>query len=129
MLKNVAKHYIPLLRYSLHIWSKGDPFNREALKKGFLEHNQYIKNVVPKEKLLVFHPKDGWEPLCKFLGKPVPEGPFPKVNVGNGVALAHEGIYARERFEVVGKKMLKVVVPVGVAALAMWAYGWRNGMW
>jgi hypothetical protein len=23
---------------------------------------------------------DGWEPLCKFLNKPVPEKPFPRVN-------------------------------------------------
>lgn len=23
---------------------------------------------------------DGWEPLCEFLGKPVPDEPFPWVN-------------------------------------------------
>ena len=26
--------------------------------------------------------QDGWEPLCKFLGKPIPEGPVPKENIG-----------------------------------------------
>lgn len=36
--------------------------------------------MVPPERLLVFEPKDGWEPLCKFLGKPVPDQPFPHVN-------------------------------------------------
>lgn len=23
---------------------------------------------------------EGWEPLCKFLGKPIPDEPFPRVN-------------------------------------------------
>lgn len=36
--------------------------------------------TVPPEKLLVFEPKQGWEPLCKFLGKPVPDQPFPHVH-------------------------------------------------
>lgn len=41
---------------------------------------QEVKNSVPKEKLLVFNVKEGWEPLCKFLQVPVPENPFPRVN-------------------------------------------------
>lgn len=41
---------------------------------------QQVKNSVPKEKLLVFNVKEGWEPLCKFLQVPVPENPFPRVN-------------------------------------------------
>ena len=36
--------------------------------------------MVPKENLLVWNVKDGWEPLCNFLGKPVPEGPLPHDN-------------------------------------------------
>lgn len=24
--------------------------------------------------------KEGWAPLCKFLGKPMPDEPFPQVN-------------------------------------------------
>ena len=32
----------------------------------------YVINTVPKENLLVWNLKDGWEPLCKFLGKPIP---------------------------------------------------------
>ena len=34
----------------------------------------------PAERLLVFHPKEGWEPLCDSLGAPVPDIAFPKVN-------------------------------------------------
>lgn len=36
---------------------------------------------MPPGQLLVFNVKQGWEPLCAFLGVPVPKGkPFPRVN-------------------------------------------------
>ena len=38
---------------------------------------------VPKERLLVWDVRDGWEPLCKFLNKPVPKKPFPELNKAN----------------------------------------------
>jgi len=28
----------------------------------------------------VWHPEDGWEPLCAFLEVPVPDEPLPNVN-------------------------------------------------
>lgn len=47
----------------------------------FTRHNQQVQEYVPSERLLVFDVKEGWEPLCKFLGVPVPEGaPFPHLN-------------------------------------------------
>lgn len=39
-----------------------------------------VKKKVPADRLLVFNVKEGWDPLCKFLGVPVPSGPFPRVN-------------------------------------------------
>jgi hypothetical protein len=39
-----------------------------------------VIKTVPKDKLLIMDIKDGWEPLCKFLGKPVPDKPFPRGN-------------------------------------------------
>ena len=35
---------------------------------------------IPPERLLVFEVREGWGPLCKFLGVPVPADPFPRVN-------------------------------------------------
>merc|ERR1740121_604589 len=35
--------------------------------------------------LFEFRVSDGWEPLCKYLGLPVPKGPFPHIDVHNGV--------------------------------------------
>lgn len=46
----------------------------------FNRHTEEVKRVVPPERLLVFDVKQGWEPLCKFLGVPVPNKPFPRVN-------------------------------------------------
>ncbi|KZT51674.1 TPR repeat-containing protein-like protein [Calocera cornea HHB12733] len=43
-------------------------------------HNARIKAIVPKEKLLVFNVKEGWEPLCNFLVVEVPNVPFPRKN-------------------------------------------------
>lgn len=43
-------------------------------------HNAAVIREVPPEKLLVFNPAEGWEPLCAFLGVPVPDGPFPRIN-------------------------------------------------
>ena len=45
--------------------------------------NQWVetaKRHVPKDQLLVFEVKQGWAPLCKFLGVPIPDTPFPRVN-------------------------------------------------
>lgn len=39
-----------------------------------------IRAAVPPERLLVFRVTEGWEPLCRFLGVPVPDTPFPSVN-------------------------------------------------
>ena len=35
---------------------------------------------MPAEQLLIFNVKEGWKPLCDFLGVPVPDTPFPRVN-------------------------------------------------
>ena len=38
--------------------------------------------MCPKDKLLLFEAKDGWEPLCVFLNLPVPDEkfPYPRLN-------------------------------------------------
>ena len=43
-------------------------------------HNAQVKARVPDGRLLVFNVKEGWGPLCAFLGKEVPDEPFPFVN-------------------------------------------------
>lgn len=54
--------------------------DKEFAIQVYNEHIEEVKRVVPAEKLLVFHPREGWEPLCAFLEVPVPERPFPHSN-------------------------------------------------
>ena len=51
------------------------------LKKKYREHNLRVQDVIPKEKLLVYNVRQGWKPLCEFLGCNVPNQPFPRENV------------------------------------------------
>ena len=45
-----------------------------------MAHNEHIRNVVPRERLLEFEAKEGWEPLCAFLGRDVPREEYPHRN-------------------------------------------------
>lgn len=40
-------------------------------------HHAYVQRVVPEDRLLLFDAREGWEPLCKFLGKDLPHVDFP----------------------------------------------------
>ena len=56
-------------------------------RKKYREHNERVQTVIPKERLLVYNVKQGWEPLCMFLGCEVPQESFPWVNRGQGGTL------------------------------------------
>jgi hypothetical protein len=43
-------------------------------------HNAEVRAEVPSDRLLDFDVAEGWEPLCEFLGVPVPDEPFPRAN-------------------------------------------------
>ena len=42
--------------------------------------NERVEREVPADRLLVWAPGDGWDPLCDFLGVEVPDEPLPNVN-------------------------------------------------
>ncbi len=52
----------------------------EGLAGAFAAHVEAVKAAIPPERLLVFEARDGWEPLCAFLGVPAPDGPYPRTN-------------------------------------------------
>jgi hypothetical protein len=54
--------------------------DRESAKLVYYEHIRSVKKTIPADKLLIYHVKEGWGPLCEFLNVDVPEIPFPKVN-------------------------------------------------
>jgi len=53
---------------------------RDHMIAAFNRHNEAVQREIPRDRLLVFDPKEGWGPLCAFLGKKVPKEAFPRVN-------------------------------------------------
>lgn len=52
----------------------------ELCRTTYENHNADIMKSVPPGELLVFNVTQGWAPLCKFLGKPLPTVEFPHVD-------------------------------------------------
>jgi hypothetical protein len=67
----------------------------------FNRYNEDVQRRVPAERLLVYDVKQGWEPLCAFLGVAVPEHkPFPHLNdtaefrkAIRGIRAVNSGLY------------------------------------
>jgi hypothetical protein len=64
----------------------------EHALKIFNTHVEEVKATIPPERLLVFEVAQGWEPLCEFLGAPVPAEPFPRVNDAAGFEQHAQGL-------------------------------------
>jgi hypothetical protein len=58
----------------------GTGLDRDRAITAYRRNNARVRATIPAGRLLVFTPSDGWEPLCRFLGVPVPDGPFPRSN-------------------------------------------------
>src|SRR5262249_44442009 len=59
------------------VFSRERIHDRDSMIAAFKRHNAEVERTIPRERLLVYDVAQGWEPLCKFLGVPVPETPFP----------------------------------------------------
>lgn len=58
----------------------GFDFSKASAIAAFERHDAEVRRRIPADRLLVFEVAQGWEPLCAFLGVPVPAEPFPRVN-------------------------------------------------
>ena len=74
----------------------------------FNRHNEEVRRRVPQEQLLVYEVKEGWGPLCEFLGVEEPDTPFPPLNDA-----------AEMRRRMVGVRALSVAVPTASALLIL----------
>lgn len=97
-------------------------------KVTYLRHIEMVKRVTPKERLLVFRLEQGWKPLCDFLGKPVPDVPFPRVNETAAVKELAE-VYVKNSYKRAAKKFVERLLPFAVVALAVCAWGWKYFWW
>jgi hypothetical protein len=84
-----VKKYVPQYKrfadlIDLMIWNglfSGCFADRDHAIRIYNDHIEQVKRDVPADKLLIFNVKEGWKPLCDFLGIPVPADiPFPHVN-------------------------------------------------
>jgi Sulfotransferase domain len=80
----------------------------------FNRHNQEVQRRVPQEQLLVYEVKEGWGPLCEFLGVEEPAKPFPHLN---DAAEMRRRELSMRAFALAVPAALVLVV--GIAALAL----------
>jgi hypothetical protein len=52
----------------------------EELARVFDAHTAAVKAAIPEAQLLIFDVKEGWGPLCRFLGVAEPTSAFPRTN-------------------------------------------------
>ncbi|KAJ7919183.1 hypothetical protein B0H13DRAFT_2320603 [Mycena leptocephala] len=58
----------------------GPGTTEDSAKLRFVEHYERVRKIVPKEHLLEYEVKAGWDPLCSFLHVEVPAVEFPRTN-------------------------------------------------
>ncbi len=74
--------YIDMMR---EMWRRsaliyGEELDLEWMSGAIDRYHAEVKRDVPSDRLLVWSPGEGWEPLCEFLEVPVPDTPFPHLN-------------------------------------------------
>jgi hypothetical protein len=84
----------------------GDTSTDAGLAAVMNRWNDEVTNTVPPERLLVWDPAEGWEPLCAFLEVEVPAEPLPRLNdttsfregiIGGALGVVNEWWDERER--------------------------------
>lgn len=77
----------PVMASPAALIARGGAVNVRAAAAAMAAHNAAVVAGLPPGRLLVYDIRDGWAPLCAFLGVPVPQGvPFPSENARGAVA-------------------------------------------
>jgi len=91
--------------------------DRSHAIKVFERHNEEVRRRVPRDKLLVYEVKEGWGPLCEFLGVEEPDKPFPRLN---------DAAEMRRRIRSVQALSLAVPAVLALLAVAILVFLWRR---
>ena len=121
--KHLVKIPVPRCKGPLGVMNNQEFFviwSRKA-KDVYRQHNEMVKRVTPKERLLLFKLEAGWAPLCEFPGKPVPDVPFPRVNETAAVQEKID-LYITESYKRSFVRFTKRSTPVFAVLLAMVAW-------
>jgi hypothetical protein len=94
--------------------------DRAAGVAAFERHVAEVRRALPADRLLVYDVAEGWAPLCAFLGRPVPDAPFPRANDSDDFERMRGGRVRR------GIVLPGVAAAAGITAgvaVAAWAAG------
>ncbi|KAF2217183.1 hypothetical protein CERZMDRAFT_108995 [Cercospora zeae-maydis SCOH1-5] len=69
--------------------------DEETFSTCWEKHIEQLQQTVPENQLFFLDVKDGWEPLCKALDKPIPDVPFPKLNDAKDLESVFKKLAAR----------------------------------
>ncbi len=58
----------------------GGDFTESTAREAFFKHKKMIESIIPQDRLLVYNFNQGWEALCKFAGKGIPDIDIPHLN-------------------------------------------------
>ncbi|KAE8347189.1 hypothetical protein BDV24DRAFT_157488 [Aspergillus arachidicola] len=86
-------------------------------KAKYRQHYELVRSITPKDRLLEYKLSDGWEPLCEFLGKPVPDQPFPHLNEKKWVDEKLQLLLSQGMKRLAWKVFLYVLAPLTLAGL------------
>jgi hypothetical protein len=74
---------LPVLLYNRRLMKLefgNDISDKKKVIKKFEQHTENVIKKISSERLLLYNVSEGWEPLCKFLGVPVPAEKYPHTN-------------------------------------------------
>jgi hypothetical protein len=54
--------------------------DKDAFIDAYKRNSREAREFEDQERMLIFDVRQGWEPLCAFLGKDIPDVPFPHAN-------------------------------------------------
>jgi Sulfotransferase domain len=74
---NEGRGLLDLLEHFAGTQDWDDP---EIMKAAYERHNTEVKRTASPQRLLEWQASEGWEPICRALGLPVPQDPFPWSN-------------------------------------------------
>ncbi|KAH8805159.1 P-loop containing nucleoside triphosphate hydrolase protein [Xylogone sp. PMI_703] len=115
-----ASMYYPMLNKFFATFFRGDFPNKG--KQVYLDHIAEVRSLVPPERLLEYNIKEGWGPLCEFLGEEIPDTPFP---TGNEVVNFIKRSRKRNRRQMMnGALQAAVMSGAFIAASAFVLYTW-----
>lgn len=126
LIAQVDTRFVGKLGGTSHRWTEGriEAHSQEEMQEKargkYREHYALIERMTPSSQLLKFNLAYGWEPLCKFLNKPIPNVEFPRVN--KPAALGEKiSLIVRRGIQNALLSSLKVLLPMAVFVIAGWS--------